>query len=434
MTRTKRGHKDNHNDKDDECQSCIRLLQRVLSAPNTKSSQLLRHVIFDDDDDDHSKKRTSTAGSNSREEYLRMIPNGVQVRIPQHPPPPPPPATATAALKPPTKQQQQQQQQPTVVTNDFSVLATTSTATTTTTTTTNNNNNTIDWIDMTCRSCSDFGPEANARAFVMGPSPLSIVVCHNRIASPNDNNNNNIANANINRRNQNDHHPNQDTGNHIHHDNHAFLHNHESSPSPSARPATYIAPIWNPWSTRLSTANTTMNTMDDNNNNNMKEMDEIITHELIHIYDVRQLQLNLVHCHDLAYSEIRAAREAECSHLNHHGTTTGSNSSSFRSHTESGSRSIASSIRNSDRHDNRNQETGNPQQQKQQHKQFNDCVRTRATTATKNIFPSYRAHQCIQQVYTAAMADLRPFRMANNNHNNNETDSTPLNDPYVSKK
>jgi Peptidase M76 family len=42
----------------------------------------------------------------------------------------------------------------------------------------------------------------------------------------------------------------------------------------------------------------------------LQEIDEKLTHEFIHIYDVRSLHLNLLQCKDLAYSEIRAAREA----------------------------------------------------------------------------------------------------------------------------
>ena len=36
-------------------------------------------------------------------------------------------------------------------------------------------------IELKCRKCSSNGPEGGARAFLMGPSPLSVVVCHNRI-------------------------------------------------------------------------------------------------------------------------------------------------------------------------------------------------------------------------------------------------------------
>ena len=36
-------------------------------------------------------------------------------------------------------------------------------------------------IELKCKKCASSGPEGGARAFLMGPSPLSVVVCHNRI-------------------------------------------------------------------------------------------------------------------------------------------------------------------------------------------------------------------------------------------------------------
>ena len=203
------------------------------------------------------------------------------------------------------------------------------------------------------------------------------------------------------------------------------------STSANTTSAAYVTPIWNHLKTRLTTTKSSSKSMDTKTANSNKtasnsledtrtranrkmmiqEMDEIITHELIHIYDVRQLHLNLVHCNDLAYSEIRAAREAECSSFN---TTT-----------------VPSIIRNS--------QSRNHQQDRYHQKQLNDCVRTRATTATKNIFPSFRAHQCIHNVYKEAMADLRPFATTtthnNNNVDTNQTDGSSMeDDPYVSNK
>ena len=156
-------------------------------------------------------------------------------------------------------------------------------------------------------------------------------------------------------------------------------------------------------STASNTATTTM----------IQEMDEIITHELIHIYDVRQLHLNLVKCHDLAYSEIRAAREAECSRYN--------------------------PVINHSPPPPPPPDPTSPRLQ-HQYQHFHDCVRTRATTATKNIFPSFRAHQCIRNVYTAAMADVRPL-VPNDNSASTTATATPPNpsltsheDSYVSKQ
>ncbi|KAL7527367.1 hypothetical protein ACHAWF_002151 [Thalassiosira exigua] len=44
-----------------------------------------------------------------------------------------------------------------------------------------------------------------------------------------------------------------------------------------------------------------------------REVDEALTHELVHIFDVHSRGMNLRDCRQLAYSEVRAAREAECS-------------------------------------------------------------------------------------------------------------------------
>ncbi|TFJ79970.1 hypothetical protein NSK_008528 [Nannochloropsis salina CCMP1776] len=43
-----------------------------------------------------------------------------------------------------------------------------------------------------------------------------------------------------------------------------------------------------------------------------REMEEALVHELVHVYDHALVQMDLTTCKDLAYSEVRAAREAEC--------------------------------------------------------------------------------------------------------------------------
>jgi Peptidase M76 family len=45
---------------------------------------------------------------------------------------------------------------------------------------------------------------------------------------------------------------------------------------------------------------------------NSREVEEVLVHELIHTYDVLVNELDLQDCENLAYSEIRAARDAEC--------------------------------------------------------------------------------------------------------------------------
>lgn len=131
-------------------------------------------------------------------------------------------------------------------------------------------------IELKCRKCASTGPEAGARAFLMGPQPLSVVVCHNRV------------------------------------------------------------------------------------NSEREEVEEILTHELVHLYDVQTLQLDLQRCENLAYSEVRAAKAAECR-------------DSWHPHLQS------------------------------------YCVRQKAICATNNLFP-IEGRSCIQKVFDHAFADNRPFQ------------------------
>ena len=129
-------------------------------------------------------------------------------------------------------------------------------------------------IELKCRKCASTGPEGGARAFLMGPTPLSVVVCHNRISS------------------------------------------------------------------------------------SKQEIQEILTHELIHLYDVQTQQLDLQQCENLAYSEVRAAKHAECH---------------------------------------------NSWSQLQKY-----CVKQKAICATNNLFPQH-GRKCIQKVFQKAYDDNRPF-------------------------
>jgi len=147
---------------------------------------------------------------------------------------------------------------------------------------------TTEWLQMSCKKCAATGPEGGARAFVMGPQPLSVVLCTNRLST-------------------------------------------------DASPKEQLA-----------------------------EMEEILTHELIHVYDVRALQLDLRDCENLAYSEVRAAAAAECR-----------NSFSLLQGT---------------------------------------CVRTKALMATQNLFPS-TARKCLQRVFERAFADVRPFQTPTSSSN-----------------
>jgi hypothetical protein len=131
-------------------------------------------------------------------------------------------------------------------------------------------------IELKCRKCASTGPEAGARAFLMGPQPLSVIVCHTRVHSE------------------------------------------------------------------------------------RAEVEEILTHELVHLYDVQTLKLDLQECENLAYSEVRAAKAAECRQ-------------SWHPHLQS------------------------------------YCVRQKAICATNNLFP-LEGRACIQRVFEHAFADNRPFQ------------------------
>eukprot|EP00529_Nitzschia_sp_RCC80_P026480 CAMPEP_0113523740 /NCGR_PEP_ID=MMETSP0014_2-20120614/45858_1 /TAXON_ID=2857 /ORGANISM="Nitzschia sp." /LENGTH=352 /DNA_ID=CAMNT_0000421833 /DNA_START=118 /DNA_END=1173 /DNA_ORIENTATION=+ /assembly_acc=CAM_ASM_000159 len=129
-------------------------------------------------------------------------------------------------------------------------------------------------IELKCRKCASTGPEGGARAFLMGPQPLSVVLCHNRI---------------------------------------------DSEP---------------------------------------EEINEILTHELTHLYDVQTLQLDLQECENLAYSEVRAAKSAECRNW----------SSSWKPY----------------------------------------CAKQKAMNATHNLYPK-EARSCVNKVFETAFNDNRPF-------------------------
>jgi hypothetical protein len=102
------------------------------------------------------------------------------------------------------------------------------------------------------------------------------------------------------------------------------------------------------------------------------EMEQVLLHELIHVFDVKQLKLDLRDCVNLAYSEIRAAKFAEC-HESYSWTQP-------------------------------------------------LCVRLKAMQATHNLFPK-QAESCVSQAYPKAMQDLRPFhdkKSAGSSHGHSE--------------
>ena len=147
-------------------------------------------------------------------------------------------------------------------------------------------------IELRCRKCANSGPEAGARAFLMGPNPLSVIVCYNRV------------------------------------------------------------------------------------NSDRAEVEEILTHELMHLYDVQTLRLDLQECENLAYSEVRAAKAAECR-------------SSWHPHLQS------------------------------------YCVKQKAICATNNLFPS-EGRACIQKVFEHAFRDNRPFERHEHGETNFKASNSSL--------
>jgi len=91
----------------------------------------------------------------------------------------------------------------------------------------------------------------------------------------------------------------------------------------------------------------------------VKNIEEVLVHELIHVFDVHSRKWDLTDCHTLAKSEVRAAREAECA----------DNNLSFT-------------------------------------KRY--CVQEKARLATGNMFPK-TGRDCVGKVFEEAMKDYAPF-------------------------
>jgi hypothetical protein len=197
------------------------------------------------------------------------------------------------------------------------------------------------WMNIQCRICSDTGPEGNARAFVMGPSPLSIVVCQNRLTTA----------------------TNPSTNHHL--------------------------------------------TNNNNHHDAMDEMEEILTHELVHVHDVRALALNLLECQNLAYSEIRAAKYAECDILHRPNSTAATTSSNPFYLIRGGG-------------------GGGGGQHHYHHQQQRACVKAKAIQATRNLFGERRARECVNAAFESAYADARPFGSGSGGDGIDETTKTTM--------
>lgn len=95
--------------------------------------------------------------------------------------------------------------------------------------------------------------------------------------------------------------------------------------------------------------------------NEKKDIEEALMHELVHAYDYVNGRCDFSTCNGLAYTEVRAAKAAECN----------------------GEYLIPWFKAN--------------------------CIKNHATKSTANLFPTKDAIQCVEKVYEAAAKDNAPF-------------------------
>lgn len=237
------------------CKTCINLLKKVLSENNSRPMTILEAL---------GSSNETTATTNDGEASVQLLippPQKIDQRwdeLPQNRQ-----KTLSIAQSNYSIQPQQQQQLATSVN-----------------TTASSRQEPLETLKIECRPCADIGPERGARAFVMGPTPLSIVLCSNRLSL-----------------------------------------------------------------------------------DSTDEMEQVLVHELLHVYDVRVNRLDLQTCENLAYSEVRAAREAEC----HTAWLPG---------------------------------------------QY--CIPHKAYRAIANLFPPHEAKACLNTVFAAAMKDVEPLLPSKN--------------------
>jgi hypothetical protein len=142
------------------------------------------------------------------------------------------------------------------------------------------------------------------------------------------------------------------------------------------------------------TADPVVNSAPNNNNNNSavivlipervyggeKEIHELLQHELVHAFDHCELRKDLTLCEELACSEIRAAREAECSTM-------------INPHSSFTSGLFCNSIfgKNTQFCENLKRK----------------CVEKIAIRSTKSVFSKEQAEKCVRSVFDQCYADLR---------------------------
>ena len=276
------------------------------------------------------------------------------------------PLASSSALPPPSQQQTPLEATPLATKDDTSNLH-------------NHTNTLYEWMNMSCQICPTTGPQGQARAYVNGPQPLEVVICANRLRQR-------LPTSVLERVEQEQQQQQQQQQQARQAQAQAQQQQVQQQAQQSPAPSPQSPPVVS--SSPLAAAA-------------VAEMDEIVTHELVHIFDVRHLQLDLRDCETLAYSEVRAAREAECrlptkhTHNNHNNPP--NNKWSYWLDPESWA-----SV---------------------QQRQTEWCVQERALCATQNLFPVRQAKACVQRVWKTALADERPFAAVNTS---NTAASEPL--------
>ena len=106
-------------------------------------------------------------------------------------------------------------------------------------------------------------------------------------------------------------------------------------------------------------------------NNGKEEIKEIVLHELVHANDFRSNVCDFSTCEGLAYTEVKAARAAECA-------SSGQTVSTFLS------ADLGETIRR-------------------------NCIRDKAIKSTANLFGGDAATRCVDAALDHAMADFAPF-------------------------
>mmetsp|Transcript_6884 Transcript_6884/g.10460 ORF Transcript_6884/g.10460 Transcript_6884/m.10460 type:complete len:316 (-) Transcript_6884:56-1003(-) len=263
------------------CQKCINLLKKVLSENNSRPMTILEAL--------GSSNETTETTNDEEASVQLMIPPSPQ-KIDQHWDNLPQNRQKTSST-PQSDYSIQQQLATSVNTTSRSRLR-------------RRREESLEKLKIECRPCADIGPERGARAFVMGPTPLSIVLCSNRLSL-----------------------------------------------------------------------------------DSTDEMEQVLVHELLHVFDVRVNRLDLQQCENLAYSEVRAAREAECHHTFNTATTTAAWSLLLPG------------------------------------RQYY-CIPHKAHRAVANLFPSHEAKACLNTVFAAAMKDMEPLLPSKNQQQDSNKKTT----------